>query len=68
MFRFSASSRRLVHRWSSQFEDDEDDDDIGDISIGEYFKREGYSQSFVDNYFIVSVAYLIRSLDCGLLN
>ncbi|KAJ8087696.1 hypothetical protein PM082_006532 [Marasmius tenuissimus] len=49
VLRFNASTRRLIGRWGSG-------QDWEDISIGEYLKRNGYSEAFSDNYLIPMTA------------
>ncbi|KAK1236106.1 hypothetical protein PQX77_000650 [Marasmius sp. AFHP31] len=49
VLRFNASARRLIGRWGSG-------QDWEDISIGEYLKRNGYSNAFSDNYLIPMTA------------
>ncbi|KAK0504455.1 FAD/NAD(P)-binding domain-containing protein [Armillaria luteobubalina] len=51
IFRFNASARRLVNRWSKAHIDDYDD-----CSIGEYLERGAYSDTFRDNYLIPMTA------------
>lgn len=47
VLRFNACARRLVVGWKR-------DSDFDDLPIGEYLQNEGYSDSFRDNYLIVS--------------
>lgn len=47
VLRFNASAQRLVGRWNNGAVD------VTELSIGEYLDREGYSESFRDNYLIV---------------
>lgn len=47
VLRFNACARKLV-------EEDDDTDNGIDVSIGDYLAKEGYSDSFRDNYLIVS--------------
>jgi predicted NAD/FAD-binding protein len=49
--RFNASARKLIASWNNQ---SDHMDTRSDFSIGEYLEREKYSQSFRDNYLIVS--------------
>ncbi|SJL08016.1 uncharacterized protein ARMOST_11375 [Armillaria ostoyae] len=51
IFRFNASARRLVSRWSKAHIDD-----CNDYSIGEYLERGAYSDTFRDNYLIPMTA------------
>lgn len=56
VLRFNASARRLVGRWNTNTNDNgavDVDVDVVELSIGEYLRREGYSESFRDNYLIV---------------
>lgn len=62
IFRFNVSARALVYTWRDQANDSEDDS-VGDLSIGQYFTREGYSDSFANNYFIVSARTLSGPTD-----
>jgi len=55
ILRFNASARRLVIRWKTQ-KSDRERREGEDIVIGDYLKREGYSQEFIDNYLIVSLS------------
>ncbi|KAK7443219.1 hypothetical protein VKT23_015816 [Stygiomarasmius scandens] len=55
ILRFNASARRLVIRWKTQKSDRERREEE-DIVIGDYLKREGYSQEFIDNYLIPMTA------------
>ncbi len=48
ILRFNACARRLVIRGGGEGEDDEEK-----LSIGEYLEREGYSDTFRDDYLIV---------------
>ncbi|KAJ3731034.1 FAD/NAD(P)-binding domain-containing protein [Lentinula guzmanii] len=50
VLRFNASAQRLVAQWNSGAVD------LIGISIGEYLNKEGYSQSFQDNYLIPMTA------------
>lgn len=52
VLRFNASARRLVGRWNTN-NGKGVDGDVVELSIGEYLRREGYSESFRDNYLIV---------------
>lgn len=63
IFRFNVRARALVYQWRDQSEED-NDEYWDDLSIGQYLQREGYSDSFSDNYFIVSstnISILVRS-------
>lgn len=51
VLRFNACARRLVVGWSLE---KDGDSGFGELSIGEYLEREGYSDAFRDNYLIVS--------------
>ncbi|KAJ3844054.1 FAD/NAD(P)-binding domain-containing protein [Lentinula raphanica] len=50
VLRFNASAQRLVAQWNSGKET------LKEISIGEYLSKEGYSESFQDNYLIPMTA------------
>ncbi|KAF9077582.1 hypothetical protein BDP27DRAFT_1311295 [Rhodocollybia butyracea] len=50
VLRFNASGQRLVAKWNSGAVD------VAEMSIGEYLKQEGYSDSFQDNYLIPMTA------------
>ncbi|KAK7054506.1 hypothetical protein VNI00_003704 [Paramarasmius palmivorus] len=50
VLRFNASARRLIAQWNSG------DDTWVDTSIGDYLTRNGYSESFTDNYLIPMTA------------
>ncbi|KAJ4491291.1 FAD/NAD(P)-binding domain-containing protein [Lentinula edodes] len=50
VLRFNASAQRLVAQWNSGAVD------VTEISIGEYLNKEGYSESFTDNYLIPMTA------------
>lgn len=52
VLRFNASARRLVGRWNTN-NGNNGNGDVVELSIGEYLRREGYSESFRDNYLIV---------------
>jgi predicted NAD/FAD-binding protein len=49
VLRFNACARRLIIGWKK-----EADSSFLPLSIGEYLAREGYSDSFRDNYLIAS--------------
>jgi predicted NAD/FAD-binding protein len=51
VFRFNACARRLVAEWRRG---DANTRFSPDFPIGEYLKREGYSDAFKDDYLIVS--------------
>lgn len=48
VLRFNASAQRLVAQWNNGAMDVKQD-----VSIGEYLDKEGFSESFRDNYLIV---------------
>jgi hypothetical protein len=62
ILRFNACARRLARGPPSMFEDD--------YSIGEYLDSEGYSNSFRNNYLIVSMRVFVKGssgLSCELI-
>ncbi|KZP04630.1 FAD/NAD(P)-binding domain-containing protein [Athelia psychrophila] len=53
VLRFNACARRLLVGWSLEKDGDAG---FGELSIGEYLEREGYSDAFRDNYLIPMTA------------
>lgn len=47
VLRFNACARRLIIGW------DRDTSSTEDMSVGEYLKKEGYSEQFATDYLLV---------------
>jgi hypothetical protein len=52
VLRFNACARRLIVNWDRMLSP------VDDMSVGEYLKKEGYSEQFATDYLLVSTAEL----------
>ncbi|KAI0696013.1 FAD/NAD(P)-binding domain-containing protein [Cytidiella melzeri] len=55
ILRFNACARRLIMT-AEKKEEEENEDEDEELSIGEYLQREGYSNTFRDNYLVPMTA------------